>query len=161
MTVAEAVKQSKSHGLFHRKLIEHAQMQLTADEDLICAAIVMVTRMVSDPGRQKMNYLNRMERSSRIKAVFCVTTKRLLFYSYAFGGGIAYDLLLCENPKLDAGEAKSGVGIGGLRLYDREASYYITGNRKLINFLKSGIMAAFMIYQDHFNSGSQEPKDTN
>lgn len=159
MTVAEAVKQSKNRGLFHKRLIEHAQKQIAADEDLVCAAIVMVTRMVSDPAHEKMNYLNRMERSSKIKAVFCATTKRLLFYSYALGSGIAYELPLHENPTLDAAEAKNGVGVGGLRIYDRKACYYITGNRKLIHFLKSGIMAAFMIYQDHFIPKAQERTD--
>ena len=40
MTVAEAVKDSKSGGLFNRALIEYGQSQLREDEDLVCAAIV-------------------------------------------------------------------------------------------------------------------------
>ena len=48
MTVAEAVKDSKSGGLFNRALIEYGQSQLREDEDLVCAAIVYVTRRAAD-----------------------------------------------------------------------------------------------------------------
>lgn len=162
MTVAEAVKQSKSRGLFNGKLIAYAQSQLADDEDLICAAVVMVTRTHLMADKKKMNYLNRMENTSRVKALLCATTKRIAFFSYALGSGISYSLPLCENPKLDASESKSGIGVGGLRLVTREAIYFISANRKLINFLKSGIMAAFMIYQDRFvpkPEAAEEPAD--
>lgn len=156
MTVAEAVKQSKSRGLLNGKLIGYAQSQLRADEDLVCAAVVMVTRMQLRGEKKKLNYLNRMESTSRVKSMLCATTKRIVFFSYAFGSGLCYELPLAENPKLDTAESKTGVGVGGLRLLSRDASYYISGNRKLINFLKSGIMAAFMIYQDHFVKKPEE-----
>lgn len=147
MTVAEAVKQSKSGSLFHRKQISYAQSQMRDDEDLICAANVTLNRMLLHGG-ERSTYLTRMHDSTKLNCILCVTTERIVFYNYAFGSAIEYELPLSENPKLDARMAKNGVGVGGLHVFDDNCSYYISGNRKLINYLKSGIIAAFMIYQD-------------
>ena len=57
MTVAEAVKDSKSGGLFNRALIEYGQSQLRGDEDLVCAAIVYVTRRAADHDGAPSGYL--------------------------------------------------------------------------------------------------------
>ena len=157
MTVAEALKQSKSRGLFHGKLIAYAQSQLTPQEDLLCAAIVMLTKMQLG-GEHKLKYLNRMESSSKIKMLLCVTTKRLVFFNYMFGSAITYELPLAQNPRLDATQSKKGVGVGGLKLLTPEATYYIAGNRKLTNYLKSGILAAFMVYQDQLKAAAQTDK---
>ncbi len=155
MTVAEAVKQSKSGAFFHKKQISYAQKQIREDEDLICAAYVTVNRMQLH-GIESSSYLTRMQDSTKLNCILCVTTERIVFYNYAFGSAISYELALKENPRLDARMAKSGVGVGGLRIYNDDSSYYISGNRKLINYLKSGIMAAFMIYQDTHIPASEE-----
>ena len=76
MTVAEAVKDSKSGGLFNRALIEYGQSQLREDEDLVCAAIVYVTRRAADRDGAQSGYLARAGVSSKIKMLLCVTTRR-------------------------------------------------------------------------------------
>lgn len=82
MTVAEAVKDSKSAGLFNRALIEYGQSQLREDEDLVCAAIVYVTRRAADHDGAPSGYLARAGVSSKIKMLLCVTTRRLVFFNY-------------------------------------------------------------------------------
>ena len=72
MTVAEAVKDSKSGGLFNRALIEYGQSQLREDEDLVCAAIVYVTRRAADHDGATSGYLARAGVSSKIKMLLCV-----------------------------------------------------------------------------------------
>ena len=148
MTVAEAVKDSKSGGLFNRALIEYGQSQLREDEDLVCAAIVYVTRRAADRDGAQSGYLARAGVSSKIKMLLCVTTRRLVFFSYMFDSVLEYELPMDASPVLDASGSKPGYGVGNLRLSCRGDIYFIEATRKLTNHLKSGIMAAMMIYKD-------------
>lgn len=148
MTVAEAVKDSKSGGLFNRALIEYGQSQLREDEDLVCAAIVYVTRRAADRDGAQSGYLARAGVSSKIKMLLCVTTRRLVFFNYMFDSALAYELPMDALPVLDASGSKTGYGVGNLRLSCRGDVYFIEANRELTNHLKSGIMAAMMIYRD-------------
>ena len=148
MTVAEAVKDSKSGGLFNRALIEYGQSQLREDEDLVCAAIVYVTRRAADRDGAQSGYLARAGVSSKIKMLLFVTTRRLVFFNYMFDSVLEYELPMDASPVLDASGSKPGYGVGNLRLSCRGDVYFIEANRKLTNHLKSGIMAAMMIYRD-------------
>lgn len=147
MTVLEAIRQSKTGGLFKKALAAYAESQLTADEDLVCAAVVYVNYQRLGGG-VKASYLERMQRSSKIKAVFCVTTKRLLFLNNTFGMDFCIEMRLSDNPRMDIDSG--GIGVGGIKIMDATCSCFIAGNKKLINRLKSGILAASMIYRDHF-----------
>ena len=98
MTVAEAVKDSKSGGLFNRALIEYGQSQLREDEDLVCAAIVYVTRRAADRDGAQSGYLARAGVSSKIKMLLCVTTRRLVFFSYMFDSVLEYELPMDASP---------------------------------------------------------------
>ncbi|MPN13007.1 hypothetical protein SDC9_160327 [bioreactor metagenome] len=147
MTVLEAIKQSKTGGICKKTLADYAQSQLAADEDLICAAIVYVNYQRLGDGA-KASYLERMQRSSKIKAIFCVTTKRLLFLNNTFGTDFRIEMRLADNPRMDID--RGGLGVGGIKLIDASCNCFIAGNKKLINRLKSGILAASMIYRDHF-----------
>lgn len=156
MTVQEAVKQSKSGGLFSRRLIAYAQEQIRADEDLICAAIVPVNCTILQGG-DRTDYLYRMGNSYKIKAILCVTTKRMTFYnSFFHDDAFIIDMPFCENPRLDVGTGMDRLGVGGMKIVNEKYSCFLSGNKKLMNHLKSGIMAAMMIYQDHFAQPTPE-----
>lgn len=148
MTVAEAVKISRSGGLFSRSLIAYGQSQLRESEDLVCAAVVYVTRQAAISPGAKPGYLARAEASSKIKMLLCVTTRRLVFFNHAFGSALTYELPMSASPVLDSSRSKNGYGVGSLRLTCGGDSYFIAANRKLTNHLKSGILAAMMIYRD-------------
>lgn len=148
MTLNEALKQSKCRRFLRRSLIEYGQTQLTAEDELVCAAIVSTVRRETSGGK-RMNYLEKAGSSTKTKMLVCVTTERIVLVSYLFGSGIVYELSFRDAPRLDASHAKGGIGIGSLTLRCGQEEYFFTGNRKLINHLKSGIMAAFMIYGDH------------
>lgn len=148
MTVAEAVKSSRSGGLFDRSLIAYGQSQLRDDEELVCAAVVYVTRQAANHSSAKQSYLARAEASSKIRMLLCVTTRRLVFFNYMFGSALMYELPMAASPVLDSSRSKSGYGVGSLRLTCGGDSYFIAANRKLTNHLKSGIMAAMMVYGD-------------
>lgn len=49
---------------------------------------------------------------------------------------------------LDFPRSKNGYEVGSLRLTCGGDSYFIAANCKLTNHLKSGILAAMMIYRD-------------
>ncbi|MEG1525190.1 MAG: hypothetical protein RRZ24_05850 [Clostridia bacterium] len=152
MTVKEAVKQSRSGGIFDNGLIRYAQTRISPEEDLVCAAIVTVndTKVTSE---EKNSYLLRMGNSYRIRAILCITTKRMVFYNNILGDDFYIDMPFSENPKMDTGGKMNGIGVSGIRLISREHNCFIVGNKKLMNHLKSGIMAAMMIYQDYFVNG--------
>ena len=154
MTVAEAVKISRSSGLFNRSLIAYGQSRLRDNEDLVCAAIVYVTRQAAISGDTKPGYLARAESSSKIKMLLCVTTRRLVFFNHAFGSAITYELPMDASPVLDSSRSKNGYGVGSLRLTCGGDSYFIEANRKLTNHLKSGIMAAMMVYRDKLHNAA-------
>ena len=79
--------------------------------------------------------------------LLCVTTRRLVFFNYMFDSVLEYELPMDASP-VDASGSKPGYGVGNLRLSCRGDVYFIEANRKLTNHLKSGIMAAMMIYRD-------------
>jgi hypothetical protein len=53
-----------------------------------------------------------------------------------------------------------GIGVGGIKLIGSSYDCFIAGNKKLINHLKSGILAASMIYRDHFAQTSTAAQKT-
>lgn len=148
MTLTEALQQSKCRRFLRKGLIRYGEDQLTQSDDLVCAAIVPTIRRERKEKGGKMSYLEKAGSSSKTKMLLCVTTERILFISYLFGSGMVYELPFQNAPKLDAAKAKSGFGLGSLTILCDSVQYEITANRKLINHLKAGIMAAFMIYGD-------------
>lgn len=149
MTLNEALKQSKCRRFLRKSLIEYGQTQLSTDDELVCAAIVSTVRRETGVGSKRPSYLEKAGSSTKTKMLVCVTTERILLVSYLFGSRIVYELAFRDAPRLDASGTKGGIGLGSLTLRCGQEEYFFSGNRKLMNHLKSGIMAAFMIYGDH------------
>lgn len=71
-----------------------------------------------------------------------------MFFIHAFGSPLPYELPMPASSVLDFPRSKNGYEVGSLRLTCGGDSYFIAANCKLTNHLKSGILAAMMIYRD-------------
>lgn len=71
-----------------------------------------------------------------------------MFFIHAFGSPLPYELPMSASPVLDSPRSKNGYRVGSMRLTCGGDSYFIAANRKLTNHLKSGILAAMIIYRD-------------